>query len=109
MPRIVRKTLVGMSSASDGRVRLDMDPTESRRESGEARRPSKRLPPKRLTAAKYFFSMTIILASLFLLFEFGWRIYLYTIGRGFWDNPSEFISPFFTAPIERQACWTMMR
>lgn len=31
-----------------------------------------------------------------LVLELAWRIYLFRIGRGFFDDPREFISPFFT-------------
>jgi lysophospholipase L1-like esterase len=40
-------------------------------------------------------SIVFVLALLFL--ELTWRTYLYASGRGFFDDPEEFISPFFTA------------
>jgi lysophospholipase L1-like esterase len=40
-----------------------------------------------------------VVASLFglLLAELGWRTYLHATGRGFFDDPREFTSPFFTS------------
>jgi hypothetical protein len=41
----------------------------------------------------------IALASLafaLVALELGWRVWLQRTGRGFFDDPSEFTSPFFT-------------
>ena len=51
-------------------------------------------PPPGLGKRALF--VVIILAVTLLLCELGWRTYLYSRGRGFLDNPNEFISPFFT-------------
>jgi len=42
---------------------------------------------------------TVLLATLLLLgvlAELAWRVHLQRTGHGFWDDPREFISPFFT-------------
>jgi lysophospholipase L1-like esterase len=47
------------------------------------------------TTKKVVFSLiTLILVSLCL--ELSWRTYLFYTGHGFFDDPREFISPFFT-------------
>ena len=45
-------------------------------------------------------NVALALASLAfggLLLEVGVRVYAWSIGRGFWENPLHFISPFFTS------------
>ena len=37
-----------------------------------------------------------MMVSLLVIAEGAWRVYLYRTGRGFFDDPHEFISPFFT-------------
>jgi lysophospholipase L1-like esterase len=46
--------------------------------------------------AKSVAYLLIIFILVFLILELAWRTYLYTAGRGFFDNPKEFTSPFFT-------------
>jgi len=41
--------------------------------------------------------LVIIFILVFLILELTWRTYLYTTGRGFFDDPNEFTSPFFTS------------
>jgi lysophospholipase L1-like esterase len=44
-------------------------------------------------------NVALLISSLLLalvLAELGWRVYLHFTGRGFFDDPREFISPFFT-------------
>jgi lysophospholipase L1-like esterase len=53
------------------------------------------LPPLR----RVLVGSTVVLATLFLvavLAELAWRVHLQRTGRGFWDDPREFTSPFFT-------------
>ena len=38
----------------------------------------------------------VMMVSLLVIAEGAWRVYLYRTGRGFFDDPHEFISPFFT-------------
>lgn len=51
---------------------------------------------KILGLGKKIFFLIIVFFLLFLIVETGWRTYLYFSGRGFFDDPKEFTSPFFT-------------
>src|SRR5262245_31263074 len=50
-----------------------------------------RLTPKQVVFVLLTWSVILIAA------ELAWRTYLYSIGRGFFDDPHKFTSPFFTA------------
>jgi lysophospholipase L1-like esterase len=57
-----------------------------------------------MRAVKTIVFSLIPLAALFLVCEIGWRIHLARVGFGFFDNPNEFRSPFFTTyeePVPR--------
>lgn len=63
---------------------------------------------RKLGLGKSIAYLVIIFILVFLVLELAWRIYLYTDERGFFDDPNEFISPFFTtyeepAPIKWQS------
>ncbi len=48
----------------------------------------------------------IILTAFCLVAELGWRTYLYSSGKGFFDDPREFTSPFFTTYQEPMPFFT---
>jgi len=55
------------------------------------------------TLSRFAKTGTLVVASslfAFLLAELGWRTYLHATGRGFFDDPREFTSPFFTGFVE---------
>jgi lysophospholipase L1-like esterase len=62
---------------------------------GRVPTPSDRPPARRRLVSKLLLSLAT-LAVLFLVLEVSWRAYLWQTGRGFWDDPREFTSPFFT-------------
>ena len=56
-------------------------------------------PPKsrrRYDPARIVAYLAIIFSLTFLGLELAWRTYLFTTERGFFDDPNEFTSPFFT-------------
>lgn len=48
------------------------------------------------TATRTILYLFVIWFAIFLAAELGWRTYLYSVGKGFFDDPNEFTSPFFT-------------
>ncbi|MDH4137090.1 MAG: GDSL-type esterase/lipase family protein [Anaerolineae bacterium] len=49
-----------------------------------------------IDVTKRFILIIIILFLIILILELAWRAYLFQVGRGFFDDPREFTSPFFT-------------
>jgi hypothetical protein len=57
---------------------------------------------KKQSKARIALFLLVIWVIVIILLELGWRTYLYTIGKGFFDNPKEFTSPWFTTYEEPQ-------
>jgi hypothetical protein len=108
--RLLRGVLPGMKATRVDARRWASEPSDAAAGSSEPTRSGRPMNPSApakprariFNATKTIIYLLVIWSALFLAAELGWRTYLYAIGKGFYDDPKEFTSPFFTTYEEPQ-------